>query len=118
MVPAMGKDFKEAVFIVDVENGNFKVRRDLAGSIINLKLSDIPNYSTSYPVTRGIDHPNEISAYMFAEYFKSLVDKKIPFQNQKVEAATNTEAFLKWLSEEMHNRKLFKVNVMLLTKDI
>nr|NQU92776.1 hypothetical protein [Bacteroidota bacterium] len=107
-IPVMGKDFQEAVFEIVRENRLYKVRKDQEGKLVQLKMSDIPAYALSFPVSRGIDHPNEISAYMFSTYFQSLVEGTIPFQDAVPEAEANIEAFMNWMNDEMGDREISK----------
>ncbi|WP_273566056.1 hypothetical protein [Maribacter halichondriae] len=57
-------------------------------------------------MTRGLDHPNEISAYMFSDYFKSLVTGAKPFAEIAPEADYNATAFIQWIETEMKSDKL------------
>ena len=94
----MGKDFQDKVFIVERFNKNFKVKKDLNKNLISLELSDIEFYKNSFPVDRGLDHPNEISAYMFSELFQALYLNKEFISDKGNE---NTLSFLNWIDVEM-----------------
>jgi hypothetical protein len=56
-------------------------------------------YKNRFPVTRGLDHPNEISAYMFSDYFIAMYKKSVPFGDVKKEAKHNSESFINWLKD-------------------
>jgi hypothetical protein len=100
-IPIMGKDFHDKVFIVERYNEDFEVKKDLNNNLFSLKLSDIDFYKNSFPVSRGLDHPNEISAYMFSEFFKAIYLDLEPFQNQPLQTKKNTLSFLNWITVEM-----------------
>ena len=100
-IPIMGKDFHDKVFIVERYNEDFEVKKDLNNNLFSLKLSDIDFYKNSFPVIRGLDHPNEISAYMFSEFFKAIYLDLEPFQNQPLQTKKNTLSFLNWITVEM-----------------
>lgn len=100
-VPVMGRDFKDVVFTVEKNNEVFVVKKNTKGEIISTTLLDIDFYGKSFPVKKGLDHPNEISAYMFADYFESLYSGKVPFQNINPEAEIKAKQFLKWVKSEM-----------------
>jgi hypothetical protein len=100
-VPAMGKDFVDTVFAVQERNGAFIVKRNVKGQLLSTGLSGIESYKNSFPIQRGFDHPNEISAYMFSEYFKALASKTNPFEAVSTEALKNSKAFVAWVNQEM-----------------
>jgi hypothetical protein len=100
-IPVMGKDFTNKVFVVERFDNKYVVKKDMNDEIITSTMDDIKFYVDSYPPNRGIDHPNEISAYMFAEYFSDLVSEKMPFENIPEKAEANTLSFQKWIDFEM-----------------
>ena len=100
-LPQMGKDFEDVVFRIEKENEHYKIIKDEEGKAIRMSTEDIPFYTLSYPVKRGIDHPNEIAAYMFADYYKALVLGDDAFAEIEESAKANTQAFLRWLLTEM-----------------
>ena len=59
-------------------------------------------YKKSFPVKRGLDHPNEISAYMFSEFFKAEFNLKQPFEKAIGIANKNAEQFMEWIKTEMN----------------
>ena len=71
--PIMGKDFIDCVYPLKKENEKFFVRENSLGVPISLRLSQFEGYVNRFPVSNGLDHPNEISAYMFSQYFVSLL---------------------------------------------
>ncbi|MCJ8290626.1 MAG: hypothetical protein HRT58_13255 [Crocinitomicaceae bacterium] len=96
-IPVMGKDFNDQVYSVVLINGEYVLKRDESGKVISMNLEDFKQYSNSFPVDRGLDHPNEISAYMFSEYFQALVKNITPFEGAKPEEKANTDSFLSWI---------------------
>jgi len=100
-IPVMGKDFIDKVFFVQKSKNVFTVRKDSAGNPISTTMEDISFYKNSFPTNNGLDHPNEISAYMFSDYFTSLVSKTKPFAKATAESLKNTNAFIDWVNTEM-----------------
>lgn len=100
-LPQMGKDFEDVVFMIEKKGNSYQLELNEQGCPLSIKISDIPFYSKSFPVTRGIDHPNEIAAYMFADYYKALVLGEEPFGEIEESAQENTQAFIDWLLKEM-----------------
>ena len=100
-IPVMGRDFDDQVYSVLEVNGKYILNLDEAGNKISMGIEDFKQYSNSFPVNKGLDHPNEISAYMFSEYFLSLVKNKPPFENAKSKAKSNTNSFLDWIDSEV-----------------
>ena len=100
-IPIMGKHFEDVAFEVEMKGGEFYVSK--TNSELNSKpLSAIDSYTKSFPVKRGLDHPNEISAYMFSEYFKSKFNSKKPFEKANGIANKNAEQFIEWIKTQMN----------------
>ena len=70
-------------------------------TLSSMPLSDLDFYNKSFPVKRGLDHPNEISAYMFSDFFKARYNSKTPFLNKDSISNNNSNFFLKWIKSEM-----------------
>lgn len=101
-LPQMGRDFTDQVFTVNYQDGLYQIEKDNQGRPISFPIKDFTAFKDTFPVTRGIDHPNEISAYMFSDIFKAAVTKeKKPFRSLKPEARTNSENFFRWIKSEM-----------------
>ena len=100
-IPVMGKDFTDKVFLLSKHQNKYILRRDSTNKPISLSLSDIGFYTNSFPENRGIDHPNEISAYMFSDYFVSLLTKTQVFPDKKESSLKNIQLFIKWIKKEM-----------------
>ncbi|MFH6604674.1 hypothetical protein ACEZ3G_14390 [Maribacter algicola] len=100
-IPVMGKDFVDKVFIIRKMNGNYFVQKDSLQNPNYKTVDDIPFYKNSFPTSRGLDHPNEISAYMFSDYFKALAEEKKPFSDTAPEASKNAKAFTDWIKVYM-----------------
>ena len=95
--PQMGKDFIDVVFTLEKKNNSFILAKDLSSVLIEQKLSDFTRYTESFPVDQGLDHPNEISSYMFSEYFLALVEGKVPFENITKKAQFSAKNYVTWL---------------------
>lgn len=101
-LPQMGKDFTDQVFAVHYQDGLYRVEKNSQGQPVSFPVADFTSFKDTFPVTRGIDHPNEISAYMFSDVFKAAVAKdNAPFGLLKPEAVANSENFLRWIQSEM-----------------
>ena len=102
-VSQMGKDFVERVYSVQETQGHFELMLDQAGEPVQFALSEFGEYANSFPVTRGIDHPNEIAAYMFAEVFRTELgaNKGVYFANVSDAQKSNAMEFVEWLRVEM-----------------
>ena len=97
----MGKHFEDLAFEVEKKEGEFYVSK--TNSVLKSKpLSEIDFYKKSFPVKRGLDHPNEISAYMFSEFFKAEFNSKQPFEKAIGIANKNAEQFMEWIKTEMN----------------
>jgi len=97
VTPVMGRDFKDVVFSLIYEDGIFRIAKDSLNNNRVQNLSDFSPYIDSFPVSMGLDHPNEISAYMISEYYISLLEKKVPFRHISQKSANFAKAFLLWL---------------------
>ena len=95
--PKMGKDFTSIVYDVQLKNGKYRTRFNKNGKPKIIREKDVNHYIESFPITTGVDHPNEISAYMYAEYFKALSLQEIPFSSIEIASQRNTELFIDWL---------------------
>ena len=104
-IPQMGKDFTNKVFEVQKINNTFRVKKDADGKLMSTTLSDIQYYENSFPPNRGVDHPNEISAYLFADYFTTLVLKEKPFEDVQPEAEKHSRLFVDWIEKEMKKQE-------------
>ena len=94
--PKMGADFIDLVFILNHRSDKFYIKRDELGDLVKFPLVEFSPYINRFPVKRGLDHPNEISAYMFSSYVISLLNDSIPFVNVSVKAKANTQKFIHW----------------------
>lgn len=103
-IPIMGKDFDDRVYSVIARNGKHVLERDESGNLISVKLEDFEEYLNSFPVKRGLDHPNEISAYMFSQYFEALIEDRIPFSEVSLEKKMNTTSFLNWIHSALKSQ--------------
>ena len=96
----MGRDFIDLAFHVEEKNGEYFVLNS-ENKLVNQPLQELSFYTKSYPVSRGLDHPNEISAYMFSEFFKSKYNSREPFQEKNESSKKNTRLFIEWIKTDM-----------------
>jgi hypothetical protein len=96
--PTMGTDFIDVVFEMKKKNDCFEYAQDTLGAYLTMNFEEFDFFTSTFPVTRGLDHPNEIAAYMFSQYFEDSVNKKKPFQNVSKLAKKNSARFCFWLS--------------------
>ncbi|MBT3209705.1 MAG: hypothetical protein HN704_06145 [Bacteroidetes bacterium] len=100
-IPVMGKDFADKVFVVKKINGKFSTVKSENSNLVYTNLDSIDFYTNAFPTSRGIDHPNEISAYMFSDYFKSLFSNTKPFNETNGKSLKNSDLFIQWIKKEM-----------------
>ena len=100
-IPVMGKDFTDSVFVVEKINGKFSTIKSEDNNLVYTNLDSIDFYTKAFPISRGIDHPNEISAYMFSDYFKSLFSNTKPFKETNGKSLKNSDLFIQWIKKEM-----------------
>ena len=96
----MGRDFVDIAFEINNKNNTYSVSK-VNDTLLSMPLSDLDFYNKSFPVKRGLDHPNEISAYMFSDFFKARYNSKTPFLNKDSISNNNSNFFLKWIKSEM-----------------
>jgi hypothetical protein len=94
--PRMGADFVSVVYRVKRENEGYKLVLDKNDEPRTLTMEEFKKYTKSFPTSQGLDHPNEISAYMMADYFKALCNNEAPFLDCPKPAGLTTELFLDW----------------------
>ncbi|MDC1392741.1 hypothetical protein N8334_05295, partial [Flavobacteriaceae bacterium] len=99
-IPIMGRDFVDIAFEINNKNNTYSVSK-VNDTLSSMPLSDLDFYNKSFPVKRGLDHPNEISAYMFSDFFKARYNSKTPFLNKDSISNNNSNFFLKWIKSEM-----------------
>ena len=95
--PVMGRDFRDIAFSLVYKNGTFKIAKDSLKNNIAQNLADLSPYIDSFPVSMGLDHPNEISAYMISEYYISRLENKKPFNHVSIKSNIFTQDFFTWL---------------------
>ena len=78
-IPIMGKHFEDVAFEVEKKEGEFYVSKTNS-ELKSKPLSEIDFYKKSFPVKRGLDHPNEISAYMFSEFLNQNLIQSNPLK--------------------------------------
>ena len=69
-IATMGKDFRGiAIAVKRNEDNVFEILTQENGEPDFRELSGLSEHSARFPVTRGLEHPNEIAAYMLASMF-------------------------------------------------
>ncbi len=96
----MGKDFVDVAFDIFKDKENYSLIK-LNNTISSRPLSELDFYTKSFPVKRGLDHPNEISAYMFSNFFKAGYNSKSPFLEKQTNSSDNYNLFLNWIKTDM-----------------
>ena len=99
-IPKMGRDFIDLAFHVEEKNEEYFVLKS-ENKLVNQPLQELSFYTKSYLVSRGLDHPNEISAYMFSEFFKSKYNSREPFHEINESSKKNTRTFIEWIKTDM-----------------
>jgi hypothetical protein len=99
-IPEMGKDFVDVAFDIFKDKENYSLIK-LNNTISSRPLSELDFYANSFPVKRGLDHPNEISAYMFSDFFKAGYNSKSPFLEKQTNSSDNYDLFLSWIKTDM-----------------
>ena len=106
-MPKMGADFTDIVFEVTENNGNYYLKiNDETGNPFYFDIKTFVQYTNRFPVKSGIDHPNEISAYMLSQLYVSRLHRETPFNNVLPEAEKSCQQFLKWTDEELSENTL------------
>ena len=99
-IPEMGKDFVDVAFDIFKDKENYSLIK-LNNTISSRPLSELDFYTNSFPVKRGLDHPNEISAYMFSDFFKAGYNSNSPFLEKRTNSSDNYDLFLSWIKTDM-----------------
>ena len=97
----MGADFIDKVYRVKKQDGVYRLERNSKAELVELSLADIEFYKDLFPTKRGLDHPNEISAYLFSDYFKSLLEMEKPFSDVSEESKETSRSYVDWIKKEM-----------------
>ncbi len=105
-IPVMGKDFEENVYEVTFANNTYSVITKDNGQAKYMPMDSFVNFKNRFPVTVGIDHPNEISAYMFSDFFIAKMLNEIPFAKASIESNKSCLQFINWCETEMTSNKL------------
>lgn len=95
--PKMGEDFIDVVFTLNQNGNHFSIAKDTLNNPKTQRLFELTSYTNSFPVTQGLDHPNEISAYMFSKYFEALIERRKPFDNTTKKATLFSQKYLTWI---------------------
>jgi hypothetical protein len=95
-VPKLGEDFVETAYMVKKRDDAFVLERDRSGSPRSLPLAELTTYTRRFPVTTGIDHPNEIAAYMLVDYYREAIFAIVPRSPLTAEQTAVRELFRAW----------------------
>ena len=99
-IPEMGKDFVDIAFEITKKNERYFLAKS-NNSVNSKPLSELDFYTNSFSVKTGLDHPNEISAYMFSDFFKKNYSLKSQYVEKVTSTDNNYELFLNWIKQEM-----------------
>ena len=99
-IPEMGKDFVDVAFEITKKNKRYFLAKS-NNSVNSKPLSELDFYTSSFSVKRGLDHPNEISAYMFSDFFKKNYSLKSHYVEKVTSTDNNYKLFLNWIKQEM-----------------
>lgn len=99
--PKMGTDFIEYAYKVKYNKGDYKLIMK-KGEPEKVLLSELKDYTKSFAVTTGLDHPNEISAYLFGDYFIDLLNAKKTTLTEKL---SSSQKFTQWIHREFSERR-------------
>jgi hypothetical protein len=99
--PKMGEDFVDAVFELK-KNGDIYEVISQDDSIKYTPTSEIDFYTNWFPIESGLDHPNEISAYMFTNYYKQLLKKTEPKRINSEKSINNELKFINWIQNNLN----------------
>ena len=105
-IPKMGADFTNVVYVVKQnENNSYTLAENKNGDLETVEMSDLESFTSSFPkvAMRGIDHPNEISAYMMSSYFQAIYSGDEAFSDEEESAKARIELFKNWVQDYMHN---------------
>jgi len=97
-VPKMGEDFTEVVYDVEKVKDQFRLRR--SAKFHPTPLKELTEYTSRFPVTTGIDHPNEISAYMFADFYRRVIFQEPSRAEWSAGQKAAGERFRQWCEEQ------------------
>ncbi len=96
-MPRMGVDFTDIVYEVTKNNGNYNLRiNNETGIPFFFEIKSFDQYNNRFPVTSGLDHPNEISAYMLSQLYVSKLHGETPFNDVLPEAKKSCQQFLQF----------------------
>jgi hypothetical protein len=64
-VPQMGQDFLPVAVLLTPAGNRFRVAVDANSEPRTLPINSLAEYVERFPIENGLDHPNEIAAYLF-----------------------------------------------------
>jgi hypothetical protein len=105
-IPQMGRDFTNVVYQVEkIGEDKYELLETENGALATVEMEALASFTSSFPsvAMRGIDHPNEVSAYMMSEYFQAVFRDQEPFNEAKEESQAKIESFIDWIKDYMHN---------------
>ena len=95
----MGKDFYALAFELEKHQMGYRVSKTSENTLKSIDLQDFESYYNLFPVDKGLDHPNEISAYMFAEYYRALLENQVPFVEAPPTSENTARNFILWVEK-------------------
>ena len=99
-VARMGRDFVDlAVEVEEQSDQSYVVAVDDDGAPRSIPLDRLPAYASRFQTKRGLDHPNEIAAYLFERIVQELITGEV---QQPVEVAgTPVAQFRQWCLDHL-----------------
>lgn len=97
-IPSPGEDFVEKVCEVARQGGEWNLVYK-SGQPLAFPLSRADFFTRRFPVTTGIDHPNEIAAYMFVRFFRNEILQEPEDSELEGDALTVYSHFASWCRE-------------------
>lgn len=98
-VPVPGKDFVEKIYVVEKKDGAWSVVQQ-DGRLTTATPADVTAFNERFPVTTGIDHPNEIAAYMLGKYFRDGLPGGEQAPGQSGRGHDIYRQFIAWCKEQ------------------
>ena len=97
--PKMGIDFETKAYKMVEENGVFKFAKNSAGLLIWSDISELKTLIKAFPNNRGIDSPNEISAYLMEGFISNKIEEH-DFLEQDINNISKGEIDIKlWIDD-------------------
>ena len=102
-LPRMGFDFNDIAVELKKKGNSYKVKSGPDNIPLHSPIKHYPEYEKRFPVARGLDHPNEISAYAFANIIMAdlLQPKNAPSSLYEDANSKSFNSFRQWCKENL-----------------